>query len=270
MPYYSVHKGHKTGIFTDWDECKENVTKFKNPVFKKFNSKEEAKYFLKNGVERETDTLLEYLGKEEETYIPDIIIYTDGSCVNNGKKNALAGIGVFFGDDDPRNVTSKIKGKQSNNTAEVKAILKAIKILKKEIKKGKKVMIYSDSMYAIRSCTSYGLKNYKNGWKKDIPNKKLVRKAFEKCYQKSNIRFTYVPAHTNETDEHYIGNDKADKLANQAIGLSSCPYEKIYIDVPYKKKDEAKEMGAKWDSKNKKWYVTSMTEDNIFSIFNKI
>ena len=67
MPYYSVHKGHKTGIFTDWDECKENVTKFKNPVFKKFNSKEEAKYFLKNGVERETDTLLEYLGKEKES-----------------------------------------------------------------------------------------------------------------------------------------------------------------------------------------------------------
>ena len=72
--------------------------------------------------------------------------------------------------------------------------------------------IYSDSMYAIRCCTSYGLKNYKNGWNKDIPNKKLVRKAFEKCYQKSNIRFTYVPAHTNETDEHSIGNDKADKL----------------------------------------------------------
>ena len=45
MPYYAVHKGHKTGIYTNWNECKENVTKFKNPVFKKFNSKEEAKYF---------------------------------------------------------------------------------------------------------------------------------------------------------------------------------------------------------------------------------
>ena len=28
------------------------------------------------------------------------IIFTDGSCINNGKKNASAGIGVFYGDKD--------------------------------------------------------------------------------------------------------------------------------------------------------------------------
>ena len=29
----------------------------------------------------------------------------------------------------------------------------------------------------------------------------------------------------------------------------------LYIDVPFKEKDEAKELGARWDAKNKKWCV---------------
>lgn len=28
-------------------------------------------------------------------------VYTDGSCVNNGKKDARAGLGVYFGEDHP-------------------------------------------------------------------------------------------------------------------------------------------------------------------------
>lgn len=30
-----------------------------------------------------------------------VIVYTDGACENNGKSNAKAGIGVWFGDDHP-------------------------------------------------------------------------------------------------------------------------------------------------------------------------
>ena len=36
---------------------------------------------------------------------PDtMIVYTDGSCKGNGKKGSLAGIGVWWGEDDPRHV----------------------------------------------------------------------------------------------------------------------------------------------------------------------
>ncbi len=28
-------------------------------------------------------------------------VYTDGACSNNGKKNAAAGIGVYWGDNHP-------------------------------------------------------------------------------------------------------------------------------------------------------------------------
>ena len=44
-----------------------------------------------------------------------------------------------------------------------------------------------------------------------------------------------------------------------AIGIESCPYQriknKIYLNVPYDEKDEAKKMGAKWDKSKKRWYI---------------
>ena len=57
-------------------------------------------------------------------------IYTDGSCINNGKPDAKAGIGIFFSDDDERNLSEPLDSsmKQTNNTAELYAIIKAIKI----------------------------------------------------------------------------------------------------------------------------------------------
>ena len=57
----------------------------------------------------------------------DITVFTDGSCINNGYKNACAGIGIFFGIDDDRNISKRIMGKQSNNTAELLAIIEVFK-----------------------------------------------------------------------------------------------------------------------------------------------
>ena len=30
----------------------------------------------------------------------EIVVYTDGACVNNGKRDARAGYGVYFGEGD--------------------------------------------------------------------------------------------------------------------------------------------------------------------------
>ena len=45
--YYVVKKGHNVGIFKTWGECKKSVEGYKNPVFRKFNSFEEASVFFK-------------------------------------------------------------------------------------------------------------------------------------------------------------------------------------------------------------------------------
>ena len=46
--YYVVKKGHNIGIFKTWGECKKSVDGYKNPVFRKFNTFEEASVFFKD------------------------------------------------------------------------------------------------------------------------------------------------------------------------------------------------------------------------------
>ena len=60
-----------------------------------------------------------------------INVYTDGACVDNGKPYARAGYGVYFGKNDSRNVSESYKGLQTNNVAELLAIIKAMTILKR-------------------------------------------------------------------------------------------------------------------------------------------
>jgi len=196
-----------------------------------------------------------------------INVYTDGACVDNGKPYARAGYGVYFGANDPRNVSESYKGLQTNNVAELLAIIKAMTILKENIMRGEQVNIYSDSRYAIRCCTTYGEKCYKNNWinpnqkNKPIPNLEIVQVAYIFSKDYKNINFIHIRAHTGLQDEHSIGNENADRLANEAIGINYNKMSKgkggkkrIYLKVPYDEKDEAKKMGARWDMNKKKWY----------------
>ena len=193
-----------------------------------------------------------------------IKVFTDGACVHNGKPNAKAGIGIYFGKDDYRNISEPITGKQSNNTAELKAILKTYYILRNEIENKNRINIYSDSIYAIRCCREYGLKMYKKQWKtkdKFIPNHELVKEAFNLFNNKTNIKLIHVKAHTQRLDELSLGNAEADRLANEGIGIVSSPnnnidkVKKIYLNIPFSRKEDIKNMGGKWDKNKKKWFI---------------
>jgi ribonuclease HI len=229
MKYYAVRKGRKTGIFNLWDECKDSVNKFSGAEFMSFKNKIDAEKYLKIF---NSPPLIPIEEEEEEE--EGIFVYTDGGCSNNGYKNAIAGIGVYFGEGDPRNVSRRItslRGKSTNNTAEVKAILEAYKILKKEISSGERIIIVSDSVYAIRAATFYGEKI-----KEDKPNYKLVKKIHSLFKGKENINFIHVEAHENKPkirlydskkdiffnhkdrdDKHSKGNDMADELASNSL-----------------------------------------------------
>ena len=63
MPFYAVHKGKRRGIYTDWLECKQNIFGVRHPIFKKFNTKEEAEYFLIHGFGTKTNqSMMDTLG----------------------------------------------------------------------------------------------------------------------------------------------------------------------------------------------------------------
>ena len=95
-------------------------------------------------------------------------VFTDGSTINNGKRNAKGGIGIFFDDDSPDNLGEEfnINGKTSNNICELEAVRRAINIIikKKEFKSDDKILICSDSTYVIDCITKWSNTWEKNGW----------------------------------------------------------------------------------------------------------
>ena len=229
MAYYAVANGRNIGIYNNWDECLSVVKGFKNAVYKKFSERKEAEIFLgeqKNkNIEISYNKITDYFtysdscscDSDKDTLITDYFVYTDGSCHNNGQEGASAGIGIYFGINDPRNVSKKISGKQTNNIAELTAIYQTYDIIKSDIINGKRITIVSDSEYAIKCLTSYGKKCFLDHWKKDIPNKELVRITYETYYKMHNVMFKHVKAHTTNKDIHSIGNFYADKLANDSL-----------------------------------------------------
>ena len=150
---------------------------------------------------------------------PEYCVYTDGACSRNGSQNALAGIGIYFGDNDLRNVSETLRGKHTNNSAELTAILKLYSIIEDDIIAQKKITIRTDSEYAIKCVTSYGKKCSEKSWNVDIPNKRLVQTIYELYNHLSNVHFVHVRAHTKHTDIHSLGNQHADRLAQSACYL---------------------------------------------------
>jgi len=221
MPFYAVANGRDIGIFSTWDECNNSVKGYKNALYKKFDKRELAEEYIRSQ-KNQQNTIIE----KTDDFVPDYYVYTDGACSNNGKPNAEAGIGIYFGEDDERNVSQKIDGNQTNNAAELTAIIETYSIIENDVVDGKKVAIVTDSEYAMKCASSYGEKCCGEGWSKDIPNKELVKLAYEMYKDKHNIKFIHIKAHTTNSDIHSIGNANADYLANMAIGLECCPYNK--------------------------------------------
>jgi len=205
-------------------------------------------------------------------FVPDIIVYTDGACIANGGPNAKAGIGIYFGPEDPRNVSEPIQGKQSNNTAELSALSRAYSILSTEITNGKKVAFFTDSIYGIWCLTTYGDKLEKEGWKKIISNKELVKQIYEQfaCKSNPNIKLVHIKAHTGKQDIHSLGNEQADHLANASIGDKKDEVKKIYLKISFDKKDQAKKLGCRWDPDRKSWYTSESNAKALEQFGGKI
>ena len=160
----------------------------------------------------------EYLGIKNNNIID---VFTDGACSNNGRENAKAGIGIYFKENDPRNISQRIVGKQTNNMAELWAVIKAFEILRRDISDSNNIInIYTDSEYVIKCANSYGEKCEQINWKKRngvIPNVELVKKVYELNKTNINVSIKWVRAHTNNKDYLSEGNKGADLLAVKSL-----------------------------------------------------
>lgn len=233
MKYYSVHKGIKPGIYNNWNDCKNQIYKFPGAKYKSFTNHNDAKYFLENGTIKAKnpiqtiDNFIEIKSTNKNNI--NHIVYTDGGCYGNGKEISYGGYGIYFNENDPRNYSGPIIGKCSNNIAELNAILKVFDILEKEINNNENILIVTDSDYSIKCFTTYGDKCNSIFWKKNIPNKELIKKGYFFIKKFHNIKFKHIHSHTGNNDIYSLGNECADKLATKAIILSISKNSNEYI-----------------------------------------
>jgi ribonuclease H-related protein len=197
--YYAVKRGRKEGVYTSWDECKEQVNGFQNALYKSFPSYEEAENFV---VGKGTFVSSE---KIEEKQISDITAYIDGSYDDSKKLYSYAGI-VFlknsqrieFSYADSNSALVDLR----NVAGEIKATMHVIDLALKN--EAKSIDIYYD--YA-------GIENWANkSWRaKNSFTQKYVE-YIETVKSKINIYFIKVKSHSGNKY-----NDEVDLLAKKAI-----------------------------------------------------
>jgi ribonuclease HI len=158
----------------------------------------------------------------------ETIFFTDGATPNNHNKgHRNGGVGVFFGDDDPRNISFGMVEteyqKVTNQVCELMACIRGIeKLISTEKIMGKQIVIYTDSMYIVNTIANWATGWEKNGWKRDtgkIANLDLIKKLY--FYSRNlGVIYRHVSAHEKEPEDKtsdewklWYGNYMADKLA---------------------------------------------------------
>ncbi|KAF5625136.1 RNase H domain protein [Fusarium tjaetaba] len=257
--FYAVAVGHVPGIYHTWDEAEPQVKEVSGPKHKRFNTQEDAEDFIRQHASPETCRRLglsfektqEYTGaafepvetstrkvKAEPAPRPKaapraaphaepiheingnvLRIWTDGSSLANGQAGSRAGLGVYFGPNDERNLAERLPGEpQTNQRAELMAILRALEIAPPS----QDVEIVSDSQYSIKCVTQWGLGWEKNGWRtaagQEVKNKDLVCGVLARIRQRDAARsktsFQWVKGHASD-----VGNHRADGLANEGARM---------------------------------------------------
>jgi ribonuclease HI len=193
------------------------------------------------------------------------IIYTDGACSRNGYPNAKAGYGIYINDNSNIHPGLKISQRvksdtlQTNNTAELLGIIEAIKVcLNHPQFTETNITIYTYSKYSI-------LMANKTTFDKKTKNIELVKELSGYIQKYKNISLIHIYSHTGNRDIHSLGNHEADTLASMSIdkNLQVQVQSKVYLNVPYSDKENAKNLGAKWDPFKKKWFCSNNCNELI-------
>lgn len=196
------------------------------------------KPFLKKNIGNKSELKKSELNNVKPIFKRVIIVYTDGSCSNNGKINSFGGIGIYFPNRELKNVSKIFRDKIcTNQKTELCAILTAIRYIISNLNMEKvSIIIKTDSEYSINCVTKWVVGWIKNGWRTKnntpVANKEYIQEI-HKYLQKYNIILEHVMAHTQGTDEDSIGNAYADRLATDATRKAYLQSKQLQVSGQY-------------------------------------
>ncbi|PBL00391.1 ribonuclease H-like protein [Armillaria gallica] len=242
--FYAVRVGRSPGIYSTWyvsDECEAQIKSFPGAKYKKFPTAQQAQEFI-TGISggststapssaQTTSTATDGSKSVPSTSntshvasIPgEITVFSDGACKGNGKTGAVAGVGVWWGHNDPRNLAERCPGKQTNNRAELIAI---VRVLEQSQTETNPLRIKTDSKYSINCVTQWLQKWVVNDFQtakgtpvENAPLIKYLARLLERSDRLGRkISLEYVQGHVG-----IEGNEAADRQANIGATLPEVP-----------------------------------------------
>ncbi len=193
MKYYSVKNGRTPGIYTSWEECREQVSGFSGAVYKSFATLDAAKAFI--------------TGEDaEKTGENCLCAYVDGSY--NAKTGIFACGAVILGMDEVLTFS------ESYDDPEIAAMHNVAG----EIKGAELVMSWcvEHNVPEIAIYHDYeGIAAWALGrWKTNKEGTRAYKAYYDSISDKLKVRFVKVKGHSG--DKY---NDMADELAKKAAGI---------------------------------------------------
>ncbi|KAJ3002608.1 hypothetical protein NUW54_g5756 [Trametes sanguinea] len=138
-----------------------------------------------------------------------VTVATDGSCINNGQRNAQAGAGVFHGPQHPLNQSIRLPStfEQTNQSGEIVAALLAAQTASNE----RHILQVTDSRTTMESVT-IRRRQYENEGFIRQSNSELTKALIGALLSRQTFSaFTWVKGHNG-----HPANEAADQLAGQA------------------------------------------------------
>jgi len=207
--YYAAIIGNQTYLYHgNWSQFKNIILGKSGIRHKSFNDHYSAQNWLDNQTRTDSNELL-----FNKPFNGDSVnVYTDGSYLqrdNNIGRAAWAYVITQCVNNQEIEIAYKsgrVDGEQTNNRAELTAILRALSDITNSIN-----CVYSDSQYSINCVTKWHINWQQNGWltskKQPVKNVDLI-KSIILSLDESPVNLSYIPAHSG-----YKFNERADQLA---------------------------------------------------------
>lgn len=232
--FYAVRKGVVPGIYSTWDECRNQVVGYSGAEYKGFKAKEEAESFMgttkidiikdknnKETVEQKPYKRMDAKAISLSNKSNSISIYTDGGWGNKedgGKMYAGAFLILKEGEIVHKmcvNGDEEGLAELRNVAGEMQAVVRAMHYVanNKELSAIKNIYIFVDYVGLMH----WSIPKSQGGWKRKNEYTNKYGDYMEKMRERYNIEFFHVKGHNNDPF-----NEEVDCLASYS--------KKLYFD----------------------------------------
>ncbi|KNZ76361.1 Ribonuclease H [Termitomyces sp. J132] len=239
--FYAVQKGRQTGVFLTWTDCEKQTKGFPGARYQSFTNAADAEAFVSGSSSKDPGPFVpsrsdpygyvapnakgkkRAMSKDLADETEHDIVYCDGACKGNGQLGSVAGVGVWWEENDPRNIAERCPGDQTNNRAELIAI---VRMLETTPKSKRPLLIKTDSQYCIKCffqwLPKWRYNNFRTSGGNPVKNVEIIKYVSAllevRALVGQPVRMEYVKGHSGDR-----GNDGADAQANKGALLPSVP-----------------------------------------------